>query len=229
MGSLIVLSGGQDSGTILLSRAKNSDERIEAVTFDYGQRHDVELSAANLLAAEANVQHHKIELPLYRSINRSENVSDAMLAGGDEISDDGHTENENLPTTYLPARNINLTAQAAAIAKFRDLDRIVLGVNQDDYSGYPDCRDVFIHKMQAALNMGMETSPSIETPLMDKSKKEIWGMAVENDIVEEIVELTHTCYYGVHDEEHRNPWGYGCGECPSCELRKKGFSEHPDL
>ena len=127
-----------------------------------------------------------------------------------------------LPTTFVPGRNLLFLTYAAALAWRRGLRRIVGGMCETDFSGYPDCRDDTVKAMQLALNLGMERRFVLETPLMWLDKAATWGLADELGVLGVVVEQSHTCYRG--DRSHRHEWGYGCGDCPACELRAAGFA-----
>jgi len=224
--ALVLFSGGQDSATCL-AWALNRFAHVETVGFDYGQRHRIELDirpqARNAVAAV---------MPDWASRLGDDHVLDAGLLGA--ISDTALTRDveitmgENgLPTTFVPGRNLLFFTLAGALAYRRGIRHIVSGVCETDYSGYPDCRDETVKAMEHALNLGMDTDFMLDTPLMWIDKAATWGLA--NDLggaklVDVIIEETHTCYEG--DRTHRHSWGYGCGKCPACELRAKGFSTY---
>jgi 7-cyano-7-deazaguanine synthase len=142
-------------------------------------------------------------------------------------------EASGLPNTFVPGRNLLFLTLAAAVAYRRDLQVMVTGVCETDFSGYPDCRDDTMKAMQLALSLGMDKRFLIETPLMWIDKAATWALAHElgeksgtphggDALVDLIIEHTHTCYLG--DRSHRHAWGYGCGACPACELRAKGYT-----
>jgi len=222
-GALVLFSGGQDSATCL-AWALDRFERVETIGFDYGQRHRVELEvrqAFRTRIAEAFPAwalrlgaDHLLSLPALGEI------SDTALTAETEIAFSA----TGLPNTFVPARNLIFLTFAAAVAYRRGLKRLVTGVCETDYSGYPDCRDDTIKALQVAVNLGTEGRFVVETPLMWIGKAETWAMAEAlggAPLVEAVVEDTHTCYLG--DRRQRQPWGYGCGGCPACDLRRKGY------
>lgn len=222
--ALVLFSGGQDS-TTCLAYALDRYERVETMAFDYRQRHSVELQARLVV-----MQQLREQFPQWAHKLGEDHVLDlAVLGAVSETSLTRQTafkmESSGLPNTFVPGRNLLFLTLAAAVAYRRDLQVIVTGVCETDFSGYPDCRDDTMKAMQLALSLGMDKRFLIETPLMWIDKAETWAMAHRiggTSLVDLIVEHTHTCYLG--DREHRHPWGYGCGACPACELRAKGFA-----
>ncbi len=221
--ALVLFSGGQDS-TTCLAQALCKYERVETIAFDYGQRHKVELQARlNVLRemksqfapwAEKLGQDHLLDLAVLGQ------VSDCSLTRDVAFK----MESSGLPNTFVPGRNLLFLTLAAALAYRRDLQVLVTGVCETDFSGYPDCRDDTMKAMQLALSLGMDKRFLIETPLMWIDKADTWALAHSlggQALVDLIVEHTHTCYLG--DRTHRHAWGYGCGECPACELRERGY------
>ena len=208
--ALVVLSGGQDSTTCLYWAIERYGlANVESVTFDYGQRHRIELECARKVAEYAGVPN--ICLP-----------SDTFAAlGGDALTDSAIAvelevdETTGLPNTFVPGRNLIFLTFAAAYAYRRGIANIVTGVAQTDYSGYPDCREGTIASLQRTLCLGMEFDVAIHTPLMHLSKKETVLLAHELGALPAMA-LTHTCYIG-----ERPP----CGHCPACKLRARGFAE----
>lgn len=230
--ALVLFSGGQDS-TTCLAHALSRFQRVETIGFDYGQRHHVELQARLRVLAELRLQ-----FPVWAQRLGEDHVLDLGVLG--QVSDTSLTrdmafrmESTGLPNTFVPGRNLLFLTLAAALAYRRDLQVIVTGVCETDFSGYPDCRDDTMKAMQLALSLGMDKRYLIDTPLMWIDKAATWQMAQDlgqisgtpdggRRLVDLIVEHTHTCYTG--DREHRHPWGYGCGTCPACELRAKGHA-----
>ena len=224
--TLVCLSGGQDSATCLLEAVRTgSVDNIYAGAFAYGQRHAVELDCARNIAGLLGLAgYYLLETPALKQINDS-----ALLTGADvNMTKDG------LPASFVPGRNIILLSQAAALAYKLDCGRLVTGVSETDYSGYPDCREHTLQLLEAALNAGMETNLQIIAPLLRKTKAETWAMAYQYRRppfdrperqygVELIREHTHTCYNG--ERTSRHDWGYGCGHCPACLLRQRGYAE----
>jgi 7-cyano-7-deazaguanine synthase len=226
--ALVLFSGGQDS-TTCLAYALSVYDHVETVAFEYGQKHAVELQARWAVAAALRLQFpiwahklgedHLLALPVLGQIGQSSLTTDAAFA----------FEATGLPNTFVPGRNLLFLTLAAALAYRRGLDVLVTGVCETDYSGYPDCRDDTMKAMQVALNLGMERRFTIETPLMWLDKAQTWRMAEQTGgtpLVKLIVEHTHTCYLG--DREHRHPWGYGCGQCPACALRARGWMQYQE-
>lgn len=221
--ALVLFSGGQDS-TTCLAYALQRYARVETIGFDYRQRHSVELDARLVVLREIRAQ-----FPQWAHKLGEDHMLDlAVLGAVSETSLTRETafkmEATGLPNTFVPGRNLLFMTLAAAVAYRRDLQVIVTGVCETDFSGYPDCRDDTMKAMQLALSLGMDQRFLIETPLMWIDKAATWKLAHDlggQALVDLIVEHTHTCYLG--DRGHRHPWGYGCGICPACELRAKGF------
>ena len=222
--ALVLFSGGQDS-TTCLALALSRYDRVETIAFYYGQRHVVELQARLRVLAEIRSQFpqwaprlgedHLLDLAVLGQVSETSLTRDTAFA----------MEQTGLPNTFVPGRNLLFLTLAAALAYRRGLEVIVTGVCETDYSGYPDCRDDSMKAMQLALSLGMDKRFLIETPLMWIDKAETWQLAHRlggQPLVDLIVEHTHTCYLG--DRSHRQDWGYGCGACPACDLRAKGFA-----
>ena len=222
--ALVLFSGGQDS-TTCLAQALSQYERVETVAFDYRQRHHVELQARLRVLEQI-----KLQFPQWAHKLGEDHLLDLAVLG--QVSETSLTrdtafqmESSGLPNTFVPGRNLLFLTLAAALAYRRDLEVIVTGVCETDFSGYPDCRDDSMKAMQLALSLGMDKRFLIETPLMWITKAQTWELAHRlggDALVDLIVEHTHTCYLG--DREHRHTWGYGCGTCPACELRARGFA-----
>lgn len=224
--ALVLFSGGQDS-TTCLAQALSKYERVETIAFDYGQRHKVELEARLKVLHELRTQ-----FPAWAAKLGEDHLLDLAVLG--QVSDSSLTrdmafkmERSGLPNTFVPGRNLLFLTLAAALAYRRDLQVLVTGVCETDFSGYPDCRDDTMKAMQLALSLGMDRRFLIETPLMWLDKAETWALAHAlggQPLVELIIEHTHTCYLG--DRENRHAWGYGCGECPACALRARGYERY---
>lgn len=230
--ALVLFSGGQDS-TTCLAHALSRFQRVETVGFDYGQRHHVEMTARLKVLHEIRQQ-----FPQWASKLGDDHVLDLAVLG--QVSETSLTrdmafrmESNGLPNTFVPGRNLLFLTLAAALAYRRELQVIVTGVCETDFSGYPDCRDDTMKAMQLALSLGMDKRFVVDTPLMWIDKAATWQLAHGlgqrsgrpgggKALVDLIIEHTHTCYLG--DREHRHPWGYGCGGCPACELRASGHS-----
>ncbi|MFN4004249.1 MAG: 7-cyano-7-deazaguanine synthase QueC [Hylemonella sp.] len=224
--ALVLFSGGQDS-TTCLAYALARYERVETIAFDYRQRHHVELQARLRVLEEI-----RRRFPQWAPRLGQDHLLDLAVLG--EVSETSLTrdmafrmEASGLPNTFVPGRNLLFLTLAAAVAYRRDLQVIVTGVCETDFSGYPDCRDDTMKAMQLALSLGMDKRFLIETPLMWLDKAETWSLAEQLGgpaLVELIVEHTHTCYLGERTQRH--PWGYGCGSCPACELRARGWARY---
>lgn len=221
--ALVLFSGGQDS-TTCLAQALSKYERVETVGFDYGQRHSVELQARLVVLREIRAQFpqwaHKLGEDHFLDLAVLGQVSETSLTRDTAFK----MESSGLPNTFVPGRNLLFLTLAAALAYRRDLQVLVTGVCETDFSGYPDCRDDTMKAMQLALSLGMDKRFLIETPLMWIDKAATWALAESlggRTLVDLIIEHTHTCYLG--DREHRHAWGYGCGQCPACELRLRGY------
>lgn len=228
-GALVLFSGGQDS-TTCLAWALARFSRVETIGFNYGQRHHIELDCRPSLRqgiaaldpdwAARLGEDHVIDLGALGAISETALTRDTAIA----FAADG------LPNTFVPGRNIVFLTFAAALAYRRSLRRIVGGMCETDFSGYPDCRDDTIKALQVALNLGMDRRFVLDTPLMWIDKAATWALAKETGgqkLVDLIVEDTHTCYLGERGERHE--WGYGCGTCPACDLRAKGFSAYQTI
>ena len=222
--ALVLFSGGQDS-TTCLAWALDRYDHVETVGFDYGQRHAVELEAADVVRARLTRvfpqwagrlgDHHRLDLHGFGAIGGSALTSDREI----EMTERG------LPSTFVPGRNLAFLIYAAALADRRGLGVLVGGMCETDFSGYPDCRRDTLDAMQAALNLGMERDFRVETPLMWLTKAQTWGLAARlggEPLVDLIVEDSHTCYQG---DRTPHDWGRGCGVCPACELRARGWTE----
>ena len=208
--ALVVLSGGQDSTTCLYWAIERFGSNcVSTLTFDYGQRHRIELECAARVAAHAGVPNTCLPIDTFAALG-----GDALTDSDIEVDPDSPASN-GLPNTFVPGRNLIFLTFAAAFAYQRDIGHLVTGVAQTDYSGYPDCREATIDALQQTLRLGMESRIVIHTPLMNRSKKQTVEMIRDLGGLEAMA-LTHTCYNGV-----RPP----CGECPACVLRAKGFAE----
>jgi 7-cyano-7-deazaguanine synthase len=223
--ALVLFSGGQDS-TTCLAWALSRYERVETVGFDYGQRHGVELQCRAPIIARMKTAFSRwtakfgddqvIKLDLLKAISDTALIKDVAI----EMNANG------LPNTFVPGRNILFLTVAAAIAYRRGIGTLVAGVCETDYSGYPDCRDDFVKAMQVTLNLGMAQRFNLETPLMWIDKAATWRLAQDLGgavLLDIIRDETHTCYLG--DRNRLHDWGYGCGTCPACELRKNGYEK----
>ncbi|MGF1619601.1 MAG: 7-cyano-7-deazaguanine synthase QueC [Rhodomicrobiaceae bacterium] len=221
--ALVLFSGGQDS-TVCLAWALKRYAHVETVGFEYGQRHNAELAARQavfkalardfpVLAARRG-EDHAVDLSALGAISETALTRDTEI----RLSENG------LPNTFVPGRNILFFTYAAAIGYRRGIMRLVGGMCETDYSGYPDCRNETLASVARTLQLGTDAPFRIETPLMWRDKAETWAMTDAlggGKLVGLVVEHTHTCYQGVRDIRHE--WGYGCGTCPACELRAAGY------
>ena len=220
--ALVLFSGGQDS-TTCLADALAKYERVETIGFDYGQRHRVELDARLTVLARLRER-----FPQWASRLGDDHLLSVDVLG--QVSASSLTQDiafemqaNGLPNSFVPGRNLLFLTLAGALAYRRGLEVIVTGVCETDFSGYPDCRDDTMKALQVALTLGMDRRFVIETPLMWIDKAATWAMAHRlggDALVALIVEHTHTCYLG--DRTQRHEWGYGCGQCPACALRRRG-------
>ena len=224
-GALVLFSGGQDS-TVCLAWALARFSHVETVGFDYGQRHAVELEA-RVAVREAMIdafphwsarlgQDWALDIHAFGAIGDTALTQDRAI----EMTHRG------LPSTYVPGRNLVFLTYAAAIADRRGLASLVGGMCETDYSGYPDCRRATLDAMESALNLGMERDFVILTPLMTRTKAQTWAAAKQlggEALVDIVIDHSHTCYLGVRDDRH--DWGFGCGTCPACDLRARGWNE----
>jgi 7-cyano-7-deazaguanine synthase len=225
-GALVLLSGGQDSATCV-AWALERFARVETIGFDYGQRHRVELECRLDFR-----QRLSDAFPDWRERLGDDHMIDLSVLG--HISDTAMTRDieiaaraDGLPNTFVPGRNLLFMTVAAAVAYRRGLRSIVGGMCETDFSGYPDCRDDTLKALQVALNLGMDRRFVLETPLMWIDKAATWQLAAElggDTLVDLVRESTHTCYLG--DRTQRHAWGYGCGTCPACELRARGYDTY---
>jgi 7-cyano-7-deazaguanine synthase len=226
--ALVLFSGGQDS-TTCLAWALSRFAHVEMIGFDYGQRHAIELECrGRLLDGIKSLYAHWAG-----KLGESHTITIPTLA---DISDTALTcevaitmRADGLPNTFVPGRNLVFLTFAAALAYRRGISHIVGGMCETDYSGYPDCRDETIKAMQAALSLGMAKTFELHTPLMWLDKAATWTLAADLGgarLVDLIREHSHTCYLG--DRGARHDWGFGCGECPACSLRARGWREYAD-
>ena len=224
-GAIVLFSGGQDSTTCLAWALARYD-RVETIGFDYGQRHAVELTVRPILLQKIRAQFphwadklgedHMIDLSLISKISSTAMTEDVEIV----------MQENGLPNTFVPGRNLLFMTVAATVAYRRGLNVLVGGMCETDFSGYPDCRDDTMKALQVALNLGMATQLKLETPLMWIDKSETWKLAQDlggDALVDLIRADTHTCYLGERGALH--DWGYGCGTCPACALRARGYQQ----
>ncbi len=224
--ALVLFSGGQDS-TTCLAWALNRYDHVETLGFDYGQRHAIELTMRPQLLDNLRTmrpdwksklgEDHVLDLSLLATISDTALTSDVAI-----------TMQENgLPNTFVPGRNLLFLTSAAALAYRRGINDLVGGMCETDYSGYPDCRDETLRSLEQAINLGMASKLAIQTPLMWLNKAQSWQLAATlggQELVELIRTETHTCYLGERGVLHA--WGHGCGSCPACELRARGYADY---
>lgn len=223
--ALVLFSGGQDS-TACLAWALDRYAEVETLGFDYGQRHRIELDCRQTVRREIAAK-----FPAWGAKLGEDHVLDLSLLG--QISDTALTSERaielqanGLPNTFVPGRNLLFLTFAATLAYRRGASVLVGGMCETDFSGYPDCRDNTLKALQVALSLGLDTPMTLETPLMFITKAETWALTQRlggpalNAL---IAEHTHTCYLGERGQRH--DWGYGCGHCPACELRARGYQE----
>ncbi|CAH0344011.1 7-cyano-7-deazaguanine synthase [Bacillus sp. CECT 9360] len=207
--AVVVFSGGQDSTTCLFW-AKERFAEIETVTFDYDQRHSQEIECAQNIAKELGVKHHILDMSLLNQL-----APNALTRAEIEVKEGIEGE---LPSTFVPGRNLLFLSFAGVLARQINAKHIITGVCETDFSGYPDCRDIFIKSLNVTLNLSMDYPFVIHTPLMWLNKAETWGLADNLGAFDFIREKTLTCYNGIIAD--------GCGECPACRLRKNGLDEY---
>ena len=221
---MVLFSGGQDS-TVCLAWALNTFSKVHTIGFDYGQRHAVELECRQQVLNNIGQIHQDwpqrlgddqlIDMPFIKSLGETAMTTETAIK----------YDASGLPNTFVPGRNVFFFTTAAAVAYRLGVDNLVGGMCETDYSGYPDCRDQSIQQLANALSLSMDSDLTIHTPLMWIDKTATWNMADEiggQALTELIIEHTHTCYIG--DRTILHPWGYGCNDCPACELRANGYA-----
>ncbi|OSI23917.1 7-cyano-7-deazaguanine synthase QueC [Neisseria dumasiana] len=207
--ALVVFSGGQDSTTCLIQAVQTyGRENVQAITFQYGQRHAIELERARWIVEDLGIAQTVLDLSLMQQITHN-----ALMDDTAEIQ----TASNGVPNTFVDGRNALFLLYAAIYAKSQNIKHIIVGVCETDFSGYPDCRDVFVKSMNVTLNLAMDYAFQIHTPLMYLTKAQTWALADRLGCLDYIRQHTHTCYHGVEG---------GCGECPSCVLRERGLTEY---
>ena len=207
--AIVVFSGGQDSTTCLFG-AKKKYKEVIAVSFDYNQKHKLELECAKDICKKYNIEHKILDLNLLNQLAPNSLTRQ-------DITVDKSAPKEGVPNSFVDGRNLLFLSFVAVFAKQRGINTIITGVSQSDFSGYPDCRDVFIKSLNVTLNLAMDYEFEIITPLMWINKAETWKMAYDLGVLDIVKEETLTCYNGIKAD--------GCGECPACKLRKKGYLE----
>lgn len=209
--ALVVLSGGQDSTTCLFWAKREFDE-VVALSFNYGQRHALEVELARKIAEEAGVPHATLDCHLIGQLGHN-SLTDTAMEVEKGVAEDGRP-----PSTFVPGRNLFFLSMAAVYARERGIRHLVTGVSQTDFSGYPDCRDAFIRSLNVTLNLALDAQMIIHTPLMWLDKCETWALADELGVLDLVRHETLTCYNGMP--------GDGCGECPACILRRRGLEAY---
>jgi 7-cyano-7-deazaguanine synthase len=224
--ALVLFSGGQDS-TTCLAWALSRYERVETIGFVYGQRHAVEMDVREhvrrRIASLGSDWSRRLGPDRVVSLDVLGSVSKSALTADLPMD----TRPDGLPATFVPGRNLVFLTFAAIVAQQRGLKHVVAGVCETDFSGYPDCRDDTVKALQVAINLGMEARLVLETPLMWIDKADTWRLAESlggDMLVDLLIEHTHTCYLGERGQRHA--WGYGCGHCPACELRARGWERY---
>ncbi|BEP28877.1 7-cyano-7-deazaguanine synthase QueC [Helicovermis profundi] len=205
--AVVVFSGGQDSTTCLFWAKKRYDEVI-AVSFDYGQKHIKELDCAKKICKDHFIEHHILDMSLLNQL-----APNSLTRADMEVEKEA--KDGELPNSFVEGRNMLFFTFVAIFAKGRGIKDIITGVSQSDFSGYPDCRDIFVKSLNVSLNLAMDYEFIISTPLMWIDKEATWKMAYELGVLDLVKNETLTCYNGIV--------GDGCGECPSCKLRQKGY------
>lgn len=223
--AVVLLSGGQDSTTLLhYAMRRHGRRNVFALGFNYGQRHRTELDQAGRIAAKYDVPYTVLDMHALSQVGTS------ALTGAGDVSAP-HKALDNVPASFVPARNAIFLTMAFSYAQYLKAGYVYGGMCQTDYSGYPDCRESFVRQLNRTLVDGYQpetTNPVIiDTPLMHITKGETFLLAEYVGALDDVVEMSHTCYEG--DRTTRHAWGYGCGECPACKLRAAGWAEYLEL
>lgn len=209
--ALVIFSGGQDSTTCLVQAiATYGRENVQTISFAYGQRHSIELEKARWIAKDLGVSQMVLDLSLMQQVTHN-----ALMDNQAQIV----ANEQGMPNTFVDGRNALFLMYAAIYAKSQGIKHIIVGVCETDFSGYPDCRDIFIKSMNVTLNLAMDYAFQVHAPLMYLTKAETWALADTLGYLDYIREHTHTCYMGIVG---------GCGKCPSCVLRDKGLATYLD-
>ncbi len=208
--ALVVFSGGQDSTTCLFW-AKKHFKKVLALSFLYGQKHQHEVEIAQAIAAKAGVEMEVMDVSFIGKLGHNSLTDTSMQM--DEVKPEG-----GVPNTFVPGRNLFFLSIAAVYAREREVNHLVTGVSQTDFSGYPDCRDSFIKSLNVTLNLAMDEQFVLHTPLMWIDKAQTWALADELGVLDLVRNETLTCYNGVV--------GDGCGHCPACKLRREGLEKY---
>lgn len=235
--AVVALSGGQDSTTCLYYAIERYGvDEVMALSFDYGQRHVIELKCAHVIAATARVPHKIIAVPAFKQLGdaaltdaRIDVRADASVpnpdASEDHWKENVHAAQRGLPSTFVPGRNLVFLGLAAAFALPRGADVVVTGICQQDRAGYPDCRREFAEAFVDTVRLAMDAPTfALDAPLLDRDKAQTWQLAEDLDCLDVIINDTHTCYEGNRTRIHA--WGRGCGSCPACAERARGWEEY---
>lgn len=230
--AVVIFSGGQDSTTVLGLALKAGYECV-ALSFEYGQKHAVELQQAAKIAAKLGVEHRVLDV---KSFGKLVGGKSALVDQSQSVNDQSPLAHmpEGIPASFVPNRNALFLTIAHGFAQTIGADSVWAGVCETDYSGYPDCRDKFVCELKHALNIGYLSNIDFITPLMWSSKADTFRLAEEAGVLDLVIEESHTCYNGVRAEKYEwgfaigdcYEWGHGCGQCPACLLRAKGWEEY---
>ena len=211
--AVVLLSGGQDSTTCLYI-AKQTFEEVIAIGFDYGQKHKIELKQAKKISKDAEVP--------FEIINIKGLLSNSALTEHDKDVNEKHPSNEHLPASWTPARNAIFLNIAMTYAYNKGINDVVTGTCQSDFSGYPDCRRVFLDSMQLSMSLALAIDTRIHSPLMYLTKAHTWKIAKDLNILDIIINDTITDYNG---SKKKNDWGMGADDNPASKLRKEGYEK----
>lgn len=219
--AVLVLSGGQDSVTCL-GLALAEYEEVHCITFSYGQKHAIEIEQAKIICKLFDIPLTVMNIPMLNELGDSALIEHNSTGNNDVTKP--HHRNPDLPASFVPNRNALFLTTAHAFAQKVGAKTVITGVCETDYSGYPDCREQFVICLADALNVGYQTDIEIRTPLMFLNKAQTFALAESYGFLEIVLEHSHTCYNGDRSISHQ--WGKGCGKCPACDLRAKGFAEY---
>lgn len=214
--AVVLFSGGQDSTTCLFWAMERFD-KVYPLIIGYQQRHAIEIAQAKIIAAFASTPYHVLDTKLGTHF-----AANALTDTSLDVDEKAGSPTD-LPNTFVPGRNLFFLTLAGMYAYQVEAGSIVLGVNQTDYAGYPDCREPFIHSAQQTLSLALDQPLQLHTPLLHLSKAEIWRMARDLGCLDVVIRDSHTCYNGVRTTRHE--WGYGCGQCSACLHRAQGYRE----
>ncbi|WP_165040078.1 7-cyano-7-deazaguanine synthase QueC [Dysgonomonas sp. ZJ709] len=207
--ALVLFSGGQDSTTCLYWAIKHFSS-VRTLCFTYGQRHSQEIEVARAIAEQAGVSFQLMDASIISHLSVNSLTSDIEM--------DQEKPSDSYPNTFVPGRNLLFLTFAGVIARSHGIRHIITGVSEADYSGYPDCRDTFIMSANTSINLAMDEHFHIHTPLMWRDKTSVWQLADELGAFDVVRYQTLTCYNGIVAD--------GCGECPSCKLRRQGLDNY---